>query len=204
MNMPRRTLSIASLFFIALCHGQSSGFGVKGGLLMSKLRSGDMTSNAIPGALAGGYFALKAGPRLELQPELLVGTMGASYTLPDGDHASVRSVYALIPLSAKIFIGNTFNLQGGMQMGRALMVTQRDGSGSTDLTGTYNAWDFGPVLGLGADLIVGWDLGLRYYNGMRPVLADDVRYYPRNAALIATAGYRMTRLRMPKFNRRRH
>jgi hypothetical protein len=47
------------------------------------------------------------------------------------------------------------------------------------------------------------DFGLRYYSGLRPVLADDQTYFPRNRSVAISLGYRMGRLRAPKFNRKR-
>ena len=183
---------------------QHSGIGIKGGILLSDTRSVATTTNKIPGATAGVYFALRAGDRLEVQPELILTALGAGYTLPDGDRANVRTVYLQLPVCAKAYIGNTFNLQGGFQMGRLLLAQQNAPDGQSDVTESYNTWDYGIVLGLGADLITGLDIGLRYYNGMRPVLVNDNILFPRNRAYMITAGYRLGRLRAPSFSKRRH
>ncbi len=200
----RYAIAVPALLFIAnTLHAQHSGFGVKGGLLLSDVRSGAMSSNLLPGATAGLYAPLRAGERFELQPELLVTALGASYTLPDDDRATVRTVYLQLPLSAKVYIGNTFNLQAGFLMGRLLLAQQRTGDGTEDLTEGYNSWDHGIILGLGADLITGLDLGVRYYNGMKPVLKEDEVLFPRNRSFSLTAGYRIGRFRAPKFTKRR-
>ncbi|MBK9175422.1 MAG: PorT family protein [Flavobacteriales bacterium] len=183
---------------------QHSGFGIKGGLLMSDTKSGaGVTSNLIPGATAGGYFALRAGPRMEIQPEVSITSLGAGYTLPDGERSNVRVLYAQVPLSVKLFAGNVANVQAGFQMGRLLMASQSAPDGSTNVTSSYRTWDYGLILGAGADMISGLDVGLRYYNGLRPILKEDQTYFPRNRAYMLTVGYRMSRIKAPKLNRKR-
>lgn len=183
---------------------QSSGFGIKGGSLMSDTKSGaGMTSYLIPGATAGGYFALRAGPRMEIQPEVLITSLGAGYSLPDDERGNVRILYAQLPLCVKLYAGNVANVQAGFQMGRLLLASQSASDGSTNVTSSYETWDYGLVLGAGADLISGLDLGLRYYNGLRPILKEDQTYFPRNRAYMLTAGYRLSRIRAPKLVRKR-
>ncbi len=203
--MHRRILPFILLIVCipAITVAQHSGIGIKGGLLMSDTRSLARTNNTIPGATAGIYFALRAGDRLEIQPELLITTLGAGYTLPDGERSTVRSLYLQIPLCAKVYVGNTFNAQGGFLMGRLLLAQQDSPNGNADVTASYNTWDYGIVLGLGADLITGMDIGFRYYNGLRTVLKDDDIYFPRNRAYMLTLGYRVGRVKAPSFKRKR-
>ncbi len=182
---------------------QHSGFGLKAGPLLSNQRSGAMSSRLIPNGSIGGYFALRAGTRFELQPEVLITSLGAGFTLPDGGRASVRTVYAQVPLSAKLYLGNVFNLQAGLQMGRLLMAQQSGPEGTANVTDSYVRWDYGITLGLGADLVTGTDIGFRYYNGLSPVLAEDETYFPRNQAYMISMGRRLSRLKSPKFTRRR-
>lgn len=187
----------------ASIRAQHSGFGIKGGMLLADTRSGKASTNLIPGATAGGYFALRAGPRMEVQPEVLITAMGAGYTLADGARSTLRTLYVQVPVSAKLYIGNVMNAQVGCQMGRLLLAQQNVDGEKTDLTAEYNAWDYGFILGIGADLVSGLDLGLRYYNGMRPILMNDETLFPRNRAFMLTAGYRLGRLGAVKFKRNR-
>lgn len=182
---------------------QHSGFGLKAGLVMSSTKSGEVTTRMIPGATAGAYFALRAGPRMEIQPELRLTTLGYGYTLPDGDRGSTRLLYAQVPVAAKLYIGNTFNAALGVQMGRLLAAQQMVAGESTTVTESYEKWDHGLILGVGADMMSGLDLSLRYYGGLRPIIREDDLYLPRNRAWLLTAGYRLGRVRSPKFTRRR-
>lgn len=198
-------ISLLALTGLSSMHGfsQHSGMGLKGGLLMSEMRSGARTSKMVPGATAGLYFPLRGGPRLEVQPELLLTTLGTGHTLPDGGRVTVRAIYAQLPVAAKLYIGNTFNAQVGLQLGRLLSAQQKTPDGSTTVTTSYNTIDGGFIVGAGADLISGVDITLRYYNGLKPVLRDDLLLFPRNLATMLTVGYRFTRLRPVKNIRRR-
>lgn len=198
-----RAVLILFILSFAQLKAQHSGFGLKGGLVMSGTKSGEVASRMIPGATVGGYFALRAGPRLELQPELRLTTLGSGFSLPDGGQGSTRLIYAQVPVAAKLYIGNTFNAHVGLQMGRLLMARQIADGESADVTDSYEKWDHGIILGAGADLISGVDLSIRYYSGLRPIIREDDLYLPRNRAWLLTVGYRLGRLRSPKFTRRR-
>lgn len=197
----------AILAMLGLLHqplaAQHSGFGIKGGLALTDLRSGAFTSQPLPNACAGGFFALRAGVRLELQPELLVAAHGASYVLPDGGRASVRLLYAQVPVVAKAYFSNVVNAQAGVLMGRLLMARQNSPAGEADVMGACQRWDYGLCFGLGADLITGTDIGLRLYGGMAPVMAGDQRLFPRNRSLTLSVGHRIARLKAPKLMRKR-
>jgi hypothetical protein len=140
---------------------------------------------------------------MEVQPELLIAALGAGYSSADGGRSTVRTLYAQVPVSFKLYLGNVVNGQVGFQMGRLLTAQQTADDGRTEVTDSYSHWDYGFNLGVGADLVSGTDIGLRYYNGLRPVLADDNLLFPRNRFIMLTAGKRISRLRMPRFNRKR-
>lgn len=201
--MARSAFLLAAFTLTHASLAQHSGLGIKAGFGASDMRSVKVATNRIPSGTAGLYFALRAGPRIEIQPELLVTSMGAGYALTEGGQATVRTFYASLPVSLKMYIGNVFNLQAGVQMQRLLLAQQSSPNGRENMTQSYAHWDYGVQLGLGADMVRGLDLGLRYYMGLSPILVDDAMYFPRNRSLMLSAGYRVTSLRSPKFHRRR-
>lgn len=170
---------------------------------MSDTRSGAFTSERLPGATVGLYFPLFAGPRLELQPELMLTALGAGYNLADGGHAYVRTVYAQVPIAMKFFLSNTLNLHAGVLGGRLLSAEQHSPLGTSDLKSDYSKMDWGFVFGGGAELRPGVDIMLRYYNGMSPILANDQTLFPRNRALQLTIGYRLMKFGQIDHGRRR-
>lgn len=203
---PKKAVLAATLLLIgtSTLHAQRSGLGLKGGAMISRMDSEVLRSNWLPGALIGAYAPIGLGARLEVQPELLVAAMGSRFEGSDGSNSQVRTLSMLMPISVKWFMGNTFNLQGGVQTGLLLLAEQQAGDERLNTTANYNSIDFGFNLGLGIDMRYGWDLGLRYYNGMTPVLREDDRFYPKNQAAQITAGYRMVQLKRSRTVRKRY
>jgi hypothetical protein len=204
----RRT-PLPSLFLLPLilaaspAVGQRSGIGVKGGLLATHTRSGAFTSQYVPGATVGIYAPILGSTRFEIQPEVLLTTLGSGHTSPEGERYSVRTFYAQVPLSAKIYFTNVVNLQVGVQASKLIKAEQNDPEGSTDITGSYDQNEVALLLGAGADLSTGLDLTLRYHNGLTPVLVNDNTLFPRNQAVMLTVGYRVLAFRAPRMPSRR-
>ncbi|MBL8003263.1 MAG: PorT family protein [Flavobacteriales bacterium] len=193
-HAPLRPLILLFLVLALPALGQRtgrSGIGLKAGGQMASWRSAVNTYNAVPGAVAGAYFPIFMGPRLELQPELLGSLQGAGHTYDEGQRSMLRCVYLQVPVTAKFFLSNTFNLQAGLQVGQ-LMLAQQDG---TDVTDELRPFDIGTNMGLGLDLVHGFDLTLRYYSGMTPTLVNDDILFPHNRSMQLTAGYRITQFK---------
>lgn len=182
---------------------QASGLGIKGGPLMSDIHSGATSSEQIPGGTVGMYFPLHGGARFELQPELLLTSLGAGYEDAEGERSSVRTLYVQVPIAAKLFLGNTLNVHGGVLGGRLLAAQQYTPDGNSDLRDSYRKMDWGVILGLGADLRSGVDFTFRYYSGMAPLLVDDETLFPRNRSMELTVGYRFMRFKVLNHGRRR-
>jgi hypothetical protein len=200
----------ASILFVLLLnsaatvtHAQHSGIGIKGGPLMSTTRSGSVSARSLLGGTFGLYFPLRAGDRLEMQPELLVTALGAGYSRPDGSRMNDRTAYVQLPVAAKIYFGNVVNVQVGVQMGLLILAQRSIDTEVEDVRENYEQMDAGIILGAGADLVQGVDIGLRYYNGLKAAAMNADNQFPRNRAYMLTVGYRFARLRAPKFNRRR-
>lgn len=204
-----RFVPVPSTFLIPLllatmpALAQRSGIGIKGGPLAAHTRSAVFSSQYVPGATAGIYAPILGGSRFELQPEVLITAFGSGHTSPEGERYSVRTIYAQIPLSAKIYFTNTINLQVGVQASKLILAEQTDPNGSSDITGSYDQNELALLLGAGADLRSGLDLTLRYHNGLTPILVNDNALFPRNQAMMLTVGYRVFAFRAPRLPARR-
>jgi hypothetical protein len=176
---------------------------MKVGPLASKTRSETIRTTFLPGGVAGIYIPWGLGPRMELQPEVLVSYMGSGYIEPDDDRFTTRTLYLQFPVNFKIFLSNTFNLQAGAQAARLLFAERTTTDLRTDVSDRYKNMEFSFLGGLGMDFPSGVDLTLRYQNGMTPVLLNDRALFPRNQVLSFTMGYRMAQLRTTRVTRRR-
>lgn len=177
-----------------IARGQSSGIGLKAGGLMNVAKANGRSDRPMFGGVLGLYGPIYGGPRFELQPEVLLSLQGR--VLSDGENGftGLRSFYLQVPISAKIFIGNTFNLAGGPQFGK-LLSAQQFGDTTVDVTSDVNPWDIGFNAGIGADLRSGWDFTLRYYSGLSSVMKDENLALPVNRSTQLTVGYRFAKWR---------
>jgi hypothetical protein len=91
-----------------------------------------------------------------------------------------------------------------VQFGKVVSATRSQGEDRRDVTADMRPVDFGLTAGIGADLISGVDLTLRYFSGLWTIYQYDDALFPRNRTLQFTAGYRFVRTRGHGGNRRRH
>jgi hypothetical protein len=195
------TLLLLTLPLLGLA--QRSGIGIKGGLLAATTTAQKIETTVVPGATFGVYAPFQAGNRLELQPELLFTMLGSGFVEPNGDRTSLRTMMIQVPLSAKLFLNNTFNVLGGFQLGRVINAQRIDPEGSTDVTDNMRPMDLGANIGIGLDMRRGWDLSVRYYSGLWTIFEEDDALFPRNRTLQLTAGKRLMRLKSFAGTRRR-
>lgn len=176
-----------------------SGIGLKVAAQWCTQRAEGISYQPILGMTGGLYFPLLVGPRFELQPELLLSQQGCRLVMAEGEDRTLRTTYAVLPLSAKFYLTNSFNLQAGVAGGKLLAAHVEE----QDVLDRYNRFDFGFTSGAGLDLQSGVDLALRYYVGHTPVFAGTTEIYPRNRVVALGLGYRFARLpRIGSRNRR--
>lgn len=196
-------LTIALVLCLAPCSAQRIAFGLKGGAIGSKAHAYHVQTMPVAGATAGLYVPYAIGRRVELQPEVLAAYMGSGFQEPDGDRYTVRSLYLQVPLSLKIFVHGSLNLQGGFHFGWLLAAYREAPEGTSVVTDRYQSMDRGLNGGLGLDLRSGWDITARYYSGMEPILIGDQALFPRNRSVQVTIGRRLMEMRKINAVRRR-
>jgi hypothetical protein len=188
---PMRTTTFILLsLFLSDVAAQHSGLGFKLAGQMANARSEVRTYSPVPGAAIGIYAPVWVGNRTEFQPELLLSAQGARFSPVESEVQALRSYYLQFPLSAKFYVSNVINLQAGAQGGYLLMADQHVGDEKMDMTDRLNRIDGGFNLGLGVDMISGWDITLRYYSALTPMLRNDTQIFPRNQVLHMALGYR--------------
>ena len=176
-------------------HPSRSGLGYMGGPQVATWHSEAVNYRPVPGLVAGFYAPIRAGGSVEIQPELLLSMQGAARELPDGGRSTMRSFSTIIPVSLKLFITPTFNLQLGVQ-GGYLILAKAD---KTDISDQISQLDLGLNAGAGIGIYSGLDLTLRYYNGLSNTLVEDRSVYPSNRTLQLTIGHRFM-----QFSKKRH
>lgn len=140
----------------------------------------------VPGFVLGFYAPCWVGNRWELQPDLLLSLAGTSKNLPDGGRSKVSNLSAVMPVCLKVFLSPAFNIQAGVQGGYLLAAR----SGDEDISSQLNQLDMGMTVGAGIGTNEGLDITLRYYNGLRNTLVNDMALFPMNRTLQLTVGHR--------------
>ncbi|MGV3636326.1 MAG: outer membrane beta-barrel protein [Flavobacteriales bacterium] len=191
----RYSASLLCLAFGVVSHAQSSGIGIKGGVQASTARAILVRTTPIPGGTAGLYVPWGIAPMVELQPEILVSTMGAQWMEPDGDTYTERSIYLQFPVTVKYFLNNGFNLAAGYQFARPLAAQVNGTEGNRSTIDRYEAMDHGFVAGFGMDFQHGVDLSLRAYSAMSRFHGDDDALFAKNRSIQLTVGYRFHQFR---------
>ena len=200
----RAFILIPVLALSSLSQAQSTGLGLKGGVVLSSTKVLGQRPAPLVGGTMGLYFPWGIGPRVELQPELLATMMGAEFRGNEGAQRTLRSVYVQLPVTVKVYLSNAFHFSGGYQFGWLLHAGERLGDDQSNVTDQYRSMDMGFVGGIGLDLRSGVDLGLRAYGGMTRALRNDETLFLKNRSAQFTIGYRFIQFKRKKsFHRRR-
>lgn len=198
----RSTVLVAILATGASIQAQYSGIGIKGGIQASTAHAILIRTGPIPGATAGVYVPWGIAPKIEVQPEVLVSTLGTEWTEPDGDSYTERSLYLQVPVTFKYFLTNGFNLAAGFQFGKPMAAQVTGREGTRDVLERYENLDMGFVGGAGMGFQHGLDLSLRLYSANTRFLGDDDALFAKNRSIQLTVGYRFVQFRR-SYTRRR-
>ncbi|MBP8824643.1 MAG: PorT family protein [Flavobacteriales bacterium] len=197
-------LVLTTLLLLAvpvLCTAQyriRSGMGVLAGPQAATWHSEAVNYRPVPGATAGLYVPLKAGGRVELQPELHLALGGASHEIVDGNRYVLRTLHAVLPVALKYFPVRGLSLQAGGQAGY-LLLARSDGQDANLL---LNTLELGVHAGVGAGSQEGFDVTLRYYHGLSNTLLEDRTQYPSARSLQLTIGKRLVQFKYRRLRRR--
>jgi Outer membrane protein beta-barrel domain len=161
--MKKIILSSAAVIMFGLTNAQEVKFGVKGGLNLSKVTNSSGGSSLV-GSNIGGFAEIKLNEKFAIQPELLYSGQGVK----DQDFGDFRMNYINVPVMAKYFIAEAFNIEAGPQIGflvsaKMLGIDAKDG---------FKTLDFGMNLGAGYDFSKNLGINLRYCMGISGVVKE--------------------------------
>jgi outer membrane protein with beta-barrel domain len=178
----RLLAGVLAVLFVAaspVC-AQERTWGAKVGLNLASLAidpgQGDFGLKA--GVVAGGYFTLPVGSRLELQPEALFSQQGTRATSDDAN-ATINLDYLVVPILVKVRFsppGKGLAVYGGPSIGfnlRARTVAEfGDEKVDLDISDKVEKTDVG--LAFGAMFERGrWTIDGRYTLGFSDLNAED-------------------------------
>lgn len=162
-------------------------FGLKAGVNLSNISNGQANLDFSPsmntgfhiGAVANLHFGYRnegspVGTGLfGLQPELLFSMQGF-----DVDGEKVNFSYLTLPIMAKLYIVNGFNIEAGPYFGYMLSASPNstviDGT-QIDISVLKGGFDVGAGVGLGYETKLGLTVGARYNIGFSDV-AENIQW----------------------------
>lgn len=159
--MKKFFLTAAAVFVLSFANAQDTKFGAKAGLNFSSIANAEGAKTQV-GFHIGGYATIKVSDKFAVQPELLYSAQGAKY---DGGLSENLS-YINIPVMAKFYVADKFNLEAGPQIGFLMSANLKSSAGSVDTKDGYKSMDFGLNLGAGYDVAENINVGLRYCLGL--------------------------------------
>ena len=167
--MKKIILSVAAICAFGFANAQakkggsddSVSFGAKAGLNFSSITNMTGAKTQV-GFHVGGYAKIMVADKFAIQPELLFSAQGAGF---DGGKDNLN--YINIPVMAKYYIADKFNLEAGPQIGFLMSAKETiTGFGSVDVKSSLKSTDFGINIGAGYDVTDNINVGVRYCLGL--------------------------------------
>lgn len=167
------SILVVVLLSFSVAEAQKTGthFGLKVGINSANF-GGDEDTKTRFGYHVGPYLSIGVTDRFAIQPELLYSTQGAEVTANNVNRKQDLS-YINMPIMAKIYVANGFNIQVGPYVGVLLDFDSHSDDNSASVKVDYKGYDFGIGLGLAYELPGGFNFGGRYNFGLADVSDID-------------------------------
>lgn len=156
------------LFSVSTAQAQKQGFGIKAGI-----NTTSSNSELVIGPHFGLYYNFMLSDNFGLQPELIYSIQSSNF--PVNSVSSKRNIsYFNVPVMAKVYVANGFNLQFGPYIGFLASVSSDDDA-DVSLKANYRGTDYGVALGAAYEFPAGFNLGARYNLGLADISENDVK-----------------------------
>lgn len=166
----KKTLLLAVFVaFLTHANAQETTFGIKLGPNFANV-GGDLEDNKMKiGLHFGGVANIMLSETFAFAPELLLSTQGTKWK-EDGYEDKYNLTYLNLPLLAKLYVSENFNIHAGPTVGFLLSAKNKgeaDGEEwDDDIKDGMKGLDFGLAFGAGYELTSGLNFGARYNLGL--------------------------------------
>ncbi|MRJ10338.1 PorT family protein [Ornithobacterium rhinotracheale] len=159
---------------------ESLQIGARAGYNYSTLRgdtANDVDTKGLSGYHVGMFVEVPVTERFSIQPEVQYSTQGAKWEIGKED-LKLKTQYINVPVLAKVYVADGFNLQAGPQFGFKTGAefeydSKLFGNQKVDLEDSVSGFDFGLVFGAGYKTPVGLTIDARYDLGLTNVFDKD-------------------------------
>ena len=161
--MKKLIFAVLALMTITTTQAQGLDLGIKAGVNFATLTDASGLDNRT-GFVAGAFVGGKLGDRFGIQADLLYSQQGAEF-----DAGEFNLDYVNVPIVAKIYLTDKFNLQAGPQFGVLVNDEAQTVIGEVINDIGTNEFDISGVVGIGFDVPLGLRLEGRYNFGLTDV-----------------------------------
>ena len=194
-TMKQMLVAVALILISFNAQAQDFNYGVKAGLNLSDLR-GDLDTDLRAFFHGGVYGNYMFSDQWGVQAELLYSGQGAK----DENDSDIKYKlsYLNLPILAKYYVTEAFSIELGPQLG-FLLDSETDVSGDgleIDVDEIYKDFDLSVAAGLGYELEMGLNFGVRYNFGVTDIADSDVFFgddAARNSVIQVSVGYTFIR-----------
>ena len=179
--MKKIILTVAAVFALTFANAQDKkesvttseiAFGIKGGYTNSNFTGDVSGTEANSGFYIGGLVDFHISEKFHVQPELLYSVEGAK---------DLKVNYLRIPIMAKFFVAEGFNLQAGPELAFKA-------GGDDIIKDSVKSMDYGLGLGVGYEMSSGLMFDARYNLGLANI--SDAGGSVKNTSFQIGLGYR--------------
>jgi hypothetical protein len=173
--MKKTIITVLSMLFVSsLAFSQGLSGGIKAGLNFANqnFESSGLSLNpdGRTGFHGGVYLTAMFTEKFGIQPEVYYSMQGSKFSVL-GSTFETKVDYVSIPVLFRYNVTSFLNLHAGPQFGLLLKAEQSVGSTTDDIKDDLKSGDFGAAFGVGVDLPMGFNTGLRYVQGFSNI--DD-------------------------------
>lgn len=187
--MKKVLLTVAAVCAFGFANAQDVKFGAKAGLNYSTFTGDVEDVDAKVGFQVGGFVEIKVSDKFSVRPELLYSTLGAKTDVL-GTTVTSTADYLIVPVMAKFYVTEKFNLEAGPQVGFLMSAKLKADGDSVDVKDSFESTDFGFNLGAGFDLTENLGLGLRYSLGLANIAKDNGDEKVNNSNIALALSYK--------------
>jgi hypothetical protein len=176
--MKKLFITIAALALtISAATAQGLSGGLRVGLNLSNVDfSGGgetLETDSKAGLLGGVFVTFMATEKIGLQAEAQYSIQGFKTTDPDVGDLKMDFSFINVPILFRYNATSFLNIQAGAQIGILAKADASIDDVSVDVKDSFKSSDFTGVLGIGLDLPMGLDAGLRYNLGLSDNVNSD-------------------------------
>lgn len=177
------SLLILMLVTIVNAQNDSSRFGLIGGGNLANITNAGNNKNLI-GFNAGVFAEFKLSEKFAVQPEVMYSAQGAASD-SSYDPVKLKLNYINIPVMAKLYVADEFNIMAGPQIGFLASAKLRE----TDIKDSVKKTDFGFNFGVGYDINDDVFVQARYNMGLTGFTKEEFDTPSKNSVFQLSLGF---------------